>query len=207
MIARKLFQNDKIDGVTGIILAGGKGSRYNYVDKGTLDLNGKPLIRPAVDCFLKVFSTVLIVTNKPALYGFSGVRVVEDDEEYLGSLNGILCGLRASSTQWNFVAACDMPFVEEKVIRFLAGYDGGCDILVPEGEDGPQPLFALYSKSCIPLMEDRVKRRLMKIQDLFPLVRTKIVPLEEMRKIISGPDPFFNVNRPEDLQRAKGMEG
>lgn len=199
--------DDKIKGITGIILAGGKGSRYNYADKGTLDLNGKPLIRPAVDCFLKVFAAILIVTNKPALYGFPGVRIVEDDEEYLGSLNGILCGLRASSTQWNFVAACDMPFVEEKVIRFLAEHDRDCDILVPEGERGPQPLFALYSKSCIPLMEDRVKRRLMKIQDLFSLLKTKTVPLEEVRKIISGPDPFFNINRPEDLQQARGMEG
>lgn len=199
--------DDKIKGVTGIILAGGKGSRYNHLDKGTLDLNGKPLIRPAVDCFSKVFSTVLIVTNKPALYNFSGVRVVEDDEEYLGSLNGILCGLRASPTQWNFVAACDMPFVEEKVIRFLAEYDRDCDILVPEGERGPQPLFALYSQNCIPVMEDRVKRRLMKIQDIFPLLRTTMVPLAEIRKVISGPDPFFNINRPEDLQRARGMEG
>lgn len=198
--------DDKINDVTGIILAGGKGSRYNYTDKGALDLNGKPLIRSAVDCLSTVFPTVFIVTNKPDLYRFAGVRVVEDDEEYLGSLNGILCGLRASATQLNFVAACDMPFVEERIVRFMAAYGADYDILVPEGERGLQPLFALYSKNCIPLMEDRVKRRLMKIQDLFPLLKTRIVPVEEMKKIISGPDPFFNINRPEDLQRAREIK-
>ncbi|MBI5185714.1 MAG: molybdenum cofactor guanylyltransferase [Nitrospinae bacterium] len=196
---------DKID-MTGIILAGGKGSRCNYSDKGTLELEGRPIIQSIAECLLNLFNDVLVVTNKPHLYGVPGVQIVEDDVEYLGSLNGVLCGLRASRTQFNFVVACDMPFVREDAIRYIAGKERDYDVLVPENAEGPQPLFAVYSKSCAPVMEDRVKRGLLKIQDVFPLVKTKIIPREEMAGFTSGLDPFFNINRLEDLAIAQGMK-
>lgn len=192
--------------MTGIILAGGKGSRFNYSDKGILALGGRPIIQSIAQCLSGLFDTVLVVTNKPELYGAPGVQIVEDDVEYLGSLNGVLCGLRASGTQYNFVVACDMPFVREDVIRCLASKEKDYDILVPESSRGVQPLFAIYSRSCVPVMENQVKAGRLKIQDIFPLVKTKIVPMEELNGLLCGLDPFFNINRPEDLDLAQGME-
>lgn len=192
--------------MTGIILAGGKGSRCNYSDKGILELEGRPIIQSIAECLLNLFDEVLVVTNKPHLYGIPGVQIVEDDVEYRGSMNGILCGLRASSAQYNFVTACDMPFVREDAIRFMAAKERDYDILVPDSSNGPQPLFAVYSKICAPVMEGRIKKGTPRIQDLLPLMKTRIIPMEEMAAFIRGRDPFFNINRLEDLAMAQGMK-
>src|SRR3989338_1011010 len=105
---------------TAIILAGGKAERMKGAQKAFLKLEGKRIIESKIEALRKYFSEIIIVTNR--LRGFSylkNIRIVEDLQKNKGPLMGLYSGLKKSSNQINFITACDMPFINLKLIRFM----------------------------------------------------------------------------------------
>jgi molybdenum cofactor guanylyltransferase len=99
--------------VTGLILAGGRGSRMQGADKGLLHLDGKTLLEHVLQRVRPQCADVMISANRnlPA-YKSLGVDVVEDLRAQLpGPLAGIEAGLSRISRDWLFVAPCDLPYL------------------------------------------------------------------------------------------------
>lgn len=190
--------------ITGIILAGGKNLRMGE-NKAFLEINGQRIIDRTRRLFQELFAEVILVTNSPFAYLDLNLRMVADLLPERGALGGIFTGLFYSSFSHAFVAACDMPFLNKELISYLISLAHKYDIVIPKTEDGLQPLHAIYSRRCLPHMENLLRQGNLKIIDFFHLVKEREVLNDELIAFDPLLKSFFNVNTPEDLVRAKGL--
>ncbi len=186
--------------MTGIILAGGKNLRMGR-NKAFLEVDGERIIDRTRAIFVDLFEEVLLVTNSPLDYISLNLRIVTDLYQDKGSLGGIFTGLFYASHPYAFVAACDMPFLNKKLIQHLMDLSPRFDIVIPRMEDGWEPLHAVYSQKCLPFMQKLLLENNLKIIDFFDKIRKREVPPEEMRQYDPRLLSFLNLNTPDDLAR------
>jgi molybdenum cofactor guanylyltransferase len=191
--------------ISGIILAGGKSQRMGE-DKAFIKIGEKPIIETIIDLFQKVFKETLIVTNRKDSYLYLKVGVYEDIFPEQGALGGLYTGLFRSNSFNSFVAACDMPFLNKRVINYVCQQADGYDVVVPRTEDGFQPLHALYSKRCLGPIETILMEKKTRIVDLYPLVRVRVVDFREFVSVDPEMQSFVNINTPEELNRLKNKK-
>jgi molybdopterin-guanine dinucleotide biosynthesis protein A len=187
--------------MTGIILAGGKNSRMG-TNKAFLKIDGIRLIDNILAVFQKIFPEIIIVTNDPLSYTeFSEILIVTDIYKEKGALGGIYTGLFYATYDYSFVAACDMPFLNEDFIIYLTGQMGKHDIIVPELSEGFQPLHAIYSKNCLSHIKKLLIADKLKITGFYKEVRLLSIPEEKIKPFNKDGRLFLNVNTPEDLEK------
>lgn len=185
--------------VAGVILAGGESSRMGR-NKALLEVNGERMIETAYRRMAELFDEVLLVTNTPESYDFIPCRKIADIHPGMGPLGGIHAALSSSVAERAFVIACDMPGLNPRLIRELCGIEGGGDVVIPETPGGLEPLHAVYSKSCLPKMEQMLFAGERRILSFFDLAQVRLVP----RGRIAALDPeyasFRNINTQEDYR-------
>ncbi len=189
-----------VEGITGIILAGGSSRRMGS-EKALLPHPGGRFIEAIHRQMVSLFREVLIVTNTPDLYGFVPCRKVPDLIPGMGALSGIHSGLVHSGTPYIFVVACDMPHLRENLMRHLAGQAAGFDIVVPEGLHGLEPLHAIYGKQALGAIETALRLGKNRVVDFFDTVRIRKVPREEVARFDPEFLSFRNINTPQDYYR------
>jgi molybdopterin-guanine dinucleotide biosynthesis protein A len=187
--------------MTGIILSGGENRRMG-TDKAFLKLSGLPLIEHVLRSLKSVFHDLIIVTNAPDHYTAYGVTVVTDAFDLKGPLTGIYSGLMRSTTEYNFVVACDMPYLNPALISYMAGLAEGNDIVIPSVNGLLEPLHAVYHKRLIPLIEEQIKHDRRRIRDLFGQVQMRYVTEQEIDRVDPGRKSFKNLNTPKDYEEA-----
>lgn len=190
--------------MTGIILAGGKNSRIS-TSKAHIKMGKHTIIEKAVNLFRDIFNEIIIITNKPDDYTNLGVKLASDIIPGKGPLGGIYSGLKLSSNHYNFIVACDMPFLESSIIQYLQRYSNNdlFDVIVPEYNGFIEPLFAIYSRNCIEPIEKNLKNNQLKIRCFFTQVRVKEVPCNKFNSVEKS---FFNINTKEDLHKARRLD-
>jgi len=187
--------------MTGIILAGGKSQRMKK-NKVLLQIGKKRVIELIVEKLKTVFDNVFIIGNFSLSHPFSGVRLVEDMVSEKGPLGGIYTGLSVSQSKYNFICGCDMPFLNINLIQYMVRKKTDYNVLVPKHGDCFEPLHAVYSKSIIPVIKEKIEQGTYRIQSVFPEVKVKYITEKEMEKFGNWRDFFFNINTPSNLKRA-----
>jgi molybdopterin-guanine dinucleotide biosynthesis protein A len=190
--------------VSGIVLAGGQSSRLG-TDKSFVNVNGQSLIEQIVAKLARLSDDVIIVTNSPEKYHHLEVRVVGDIYPGKGALGGIYSGLRAAANTHSLVVACDMPFLDLNLLRYMILLARGHDVVIPRVGGFPEPLHAIYSKSCLEPIDRLLARGGLKIIDFFPEVRVRYVEEDEVDIFDPQHLSFFNVNVPGDLEEMKKL--
>ncbi len=170
-------------------------------NKAFLRVRGERIIDRTRRIFGELFDEVLLVTHSPLEYLDLNLRTVTDLYRGKGALAGVLTGVFYASHSRSFVAACDMPFLNPALIEHLVSFAPGFDVVVPRTEDGWQPLHAVYSKKCLPFMEELLAGGGLKIIDFYHRAKKREVPPEEMRPFDPELLSFLNLNTPEDLAR------
>lgn len=196
--------NKPILPITGIILAGGKSSRMGR-DKAFLEYLGKPLIEKSLEELRSVFSEVIISTNSPERFQRYGEKKVTDLYPGCGPLSGLQSGLQAAHFDYSFFVACDMPFIDPEVIRFLAGYCGKHDVIVPEVDGVLHPLHAYYHKNCLPLITEYLEKKSFKIIDFYPKCAVRIVREEEFRSFPQVARSLKNANTDQEWRELQTL--
>lgn len=194
-----------IENISGILIAGGLSRRMGR-DKRFLRVCGTSVFQRTLDMLVRTFPETIVVLAEPVdLPSLPGSKVVYDLIPKAGSLGGLYTGLMASSQPRIFAVACDMPFLSPDVIRFMASFDVGADIVVAELSGGFQPMHALYSRRCIPFLKAMADKRDLKIQNLFlqEELRVSVLGEVDLALIESGRRSFQNINTPDDLARAE----
>jgi molybdenum cofactor guanylyltransferase len=185
--------------MTGIILSGGKNKRMG-ANKAFLRLGTERLIDRTVRVFRARFSEVILVTNEPLLYLDQHITIVTDLMKNKGPLMGIYTGLFYASCEHIFIAACDMPFLNDRFIQYMIDHTTDEDIVVPASPGGLEPLHAIYSKRCLGSIRRLLDADLLKITGFYKGLRQKVIGED----VIKAYDPegrmFMNVNTPADLQ-------
>ena len=110
----------RLKALTGIILSGGKSTRMGE-NKALIPIDGVPIIERIHRLFQELFEEVIIVSNEKHLYKRLSARIVADLLPDKGALGGLYTGLFFSSFHHAFCVACDMPFLNGKLIEYLAG--------------------------------------------------------------------------------------
>jgi molybdopterin-guanine dinucleotide biosynthesis protein A len=198
--------------VSGIILAGGQSRRMGR-DKAFIELGGKPIIQRALDAVRAVCTETIIVANDTETYARWGARVVSDVFPGKGALGGVFSGLQAAREVYALAVACDMPFLNVELLRYLVSLAPAFDVVIPRADDpsaqsvrgdgrstkriGLHPLHAVYSKNCLAAMETRLKAGDLRLIGFPATVR--VVEAEEIDRFDGGHWSFFNVNTAEDL--------
>lgn len=193
-----------ISDVTGVLLAGGKSRRMGE-DKRFLSIGGQTLLDHGVSVLQTLFQDVCIVIAQDSPLLSTTAPVVRDLVPDCGSLGGLYTGLREVRTTHIFVAACDMPFLNLNVIRFMVGLKEAADIVVASWNSRLQPTHAIYGKRCLPVLEDMIHRREMAIQGLCEhrSLRVRLVTENELSAIDAEGLSFVNINDPSDLAAAR----
>jgi molybdenum cofactor guanylyltransferase len=187
--------------ITGIVLAGGKSSRMGQ-DKGLMLLQGKAMVLHVIEQLQPQVAEVLLVANAPAYQQF-GFRVVPDLVAEAGPMGGIYTGLTASASEYTIVLSCDMPFISAEAVRYLIEHAReDVDICVASLQGQMQPLFGLYRKSCLPLLEKSLSRGEYKLQTLIRQAAHQLLPLDVLAE--GQPRLFANLNTPEEFEKAGG---
>ncbi len=190
--------------VSGIVLAGGQSSRLG-TDKSLINVNGRPLIEQVVAKLASLGDEVIIVTNSPEKYRHLGVRLVGDVYPGKGALGGIYSGLKAAAYTYSLVVACDMPFLNLALLRYMVLQACEHDVVIPRLGGLPEPLHAIYSKNCLEPIDRLLARGGLKIIDFFPEVRVRYLEEDEVDVFDPQHLSFFNVNTPGDLEEMKKL--
>ena len=191
---------------TGVILAGGKNSRLPGKKKTFHRVGDTTMVARLAGLFSKIFTETIIVVNEPRDFAGLDMMVVTDIIPARCALAGLHTGLFYARNPHAYVTACDIPFANEAVIRYLVGKaDGRAHVVVPRTNEGLEPLSAVYSRHCIPHIEAKLNENRRMIKSFFKKKRVKEIPVEVLKKLDPDLRFIFNVNTPEDLARAKQM--
>src|SRR5512136_1448034 len=144
---------------SGVILAGGKSRRMGR-DKGQLMLQGETLTARAVRTLSALTDDVILVTNTPEPFKGLSARLTGDVIPGGGALSGIHAGLTAARHEWTLVVACDMPFLNLELLRYMAGLATGpsAAAVVPRWQGELETLHTFYSRQCLAVIEPILHR-------------------------------------------------
>jgi molybdopterin-guanine dinucleotide biosynthesis protein A len=193
--------------VTGILLAGGKSRRMGR-DKRHLSVGDRTLLERSLSALSTVFREIFVVIAQDGPTLEIAAPVLRDLVPDCGSLGGLYTGLKHSHTSYVFAVACDMPFLEPRVIRRFLRAKDEWDIVMAKQQRRLHPMHALYSQKCLPVMEEMIRTRDLKIQGMVahPSLRVRIVEGADLRAIDPDGHGLMNVNTPADLESARELE-
>ncbi len=189
--------------VTAFILAGGKSARMG-MDKAFVEFDGRTLLARALDLARSVTCDVYIVGGQEKFAPFA--PVVEDVFRHRGPLGGIHAALRASLTELNVMLAVDAPFVSSSFLQYLIGHARSTPeaaVVVPRGNQGWQPLCAIYRREFADAAENALRAGRNRIDRLFDTVRTRVIEEEEWEGAGFSFALYRNLNTPGELQAGK----
>ncbi|KXS37735.1 MAG: molybdopterin-guanine dinucleotide biosynthesis protein A [Candidatus Frackibacter sp. T328-2] len=188
--------------MAAIILAGGKSSRMKGANKPLMEFGEKTMIAHIVDKLNEIFSKVIIAAKDKELYNECRAKVVVDDFfTHQGPLSGMHAGLQASPDKYNLIIGCDMPLLSLELIEYMLNHSTS-DILVPRVGNNFEPLHAIYSKDCLPSIEEVIKQNRYRIMEFWPKVDVQYIEEEKIREFSPNLHSFFNVNTREDYNHA-----
>ena len=192
----------------GAVLAGGAASRYGGRPKGLLEVGGRRILDRVVETVAAVTGAPpLLVANASDAPGWRpDLRCVPDLRAGAGALGGIYTAVCAGPGPVLCVA-WDMPFVTVALLQALAAGSAGFDAFLPESgaRRGVEPLCAVYGPACREPIEASIARDDLRAIAFHDAVRTGTLSLDRVRAFGDPDVLFFNVNRPDDLERAEAL--
>jgi len=191
---------------TGVILAGGKNSRFPGGKKAFRKIGDEMILETIYELFSSLFKEVIIVVNEPKEFAGWDMTVVTDIIPAKCALAGLHAGLFYASYPYAYVTACDTPFAKRSVVEYIVGsIRPGYEVILPRTDDGLETLSAVYSKDCIPLIEESLKKNIFMIKKFFRKKKVREIPVDKLKMLDPQMQFIFNVNTPEDFEKAKAI--
>lgn len=188
------------DEVTGIVLAGGLGRRMGGVDKGLVELQGRPMVAHVIARLAPQVGTIIVNANRNAdRYAALGHAVVGDDVGgFAGPLAGLHAGLSHTRTPYAVTVPCDSPFLPaDLVVRLGAALlRADAQLAVARTFDQPHPVFALVRTDVFDNLAAFLGAGGRKIDGWYAALRT----VEE--RFDDCADAFRNINTPDEMAAA-----
>ena len=191
--------------VTGVVLAGGQGSRMGGVDKGLQVFRGKPMVAHAIERFAPQVDELLVNANRnPAEYERFGHRVIADEiPGFAGPLAGFERGLAHAAGALVATVPCDSPFLPaDLVARLRSALEAArADLAVAKTGTQAHPVFCLMRRTVHPSLEAFLARGERKIDRWYASLAVVEVPFDDEA------DAFLNINTREELAHLEPRGG
>lgn len=193
---------------TGVILAGGKNLRLPGIKKSFHEIQGTRIMDSIYELFRSLFDEIIIVANEPEAFADWDALIVSDIDPSRCSICGVHAALFYATHPHVFISACDTPFLKRGLAEYILGQvKPGYDVVMPETEGGLEPLCAVYSRDCLPRVEQSIREKRFMIKKAFKKNRIRILPKDVLKRYDPDMRSFFNINTPTDLETARSMVG
>jgi molybdopterin-guanine dinucleotide biosynthesis protein A len=183
--------------VTGLVLAGGQGSRMGGVDKGLAPFRGRPLVAHVIERLAPQVDEILVNANRnPGDYARFGHRVVADEiPGFAGPLAGFERGLAHARGELVATVPCDSPFLPSDLVARLraALVAAGADLAVAKTGTQPHPVFCLMRRGVHASLAQFLASGQRKIDKWYAALAVVEVAFDD------EPDAFANINTRDEL--------
>jgi molybdopterin-guanine dinucleotide biosynthesis protein A len=191
--------------ITGLVLAGGMGRRMGSVDKGLLELRGRPLVSWVIERLRPQVDHLLVSANQNIeRYAACGYPVVQDGiPGYAGPLAGLHAGLTVATTPLVATAPCDSPFLpDDLVFRLLGALTAtGAELAVARTFEQPHPVFSLCRREVLPSLTRFLADGERKAHRWQATLKVVEVAFDDEA------GAFANINTREELRRFEAAPG
>lgn len=187
--------------ISAVILAGGRATRMGGVDKGLVEIAGRPMVEWVVQRLSPQVSEIVVNANRSQqVYQQLGMRVVSDTvPDYQGPLAGMASAMTAVRTPWLLTVPCDSPFLPDVLVERFGRVVGDDDTCVVTAHDGVrlQPVFNLMHVSFESGIHEFLASGERKIDRWFSQIEHRTVDFADL------PDTFININTPQERLEAE----
>ena len=184
--------------ITGLVLAGGRGTRMGEVDKGLQHFRGKPMVAHVLERLTpQVDETIINANRNVDLYTAFGYRVVPDAiAGFAGPLAGLHIGMCSAITPLIVTSPCDSPFLPLNLVARLhdALIAGDADLAVAKTFDQAHPVFCLTKTELEPHLRAFLESGQRKIDKWYATLQVVEVTFDD------NVDAFANINTAEELK-------
>jgi molybdenum cofactor guanylyltransferase len=191
--------------VSAIILCGGKERRFGGRNKAFVSVGGRNVIDRVIETLCLLSEQIILVTSpeKDIPLSQDNIKVVRDEFPGKGPLGGTYTGLLAADSEYAVVVGCDMPFLNVKILTYMVDIANGFDIVVPRMSGRLfEPLHGVYAKRCVLKMKTHLEAGFLSITPILSEFKVRYLEKEEYLPLDPKMLSFFNINYPEDLERA-----
>lgn len=179
--------------ITGVVLAGGESSRMGE-DKSQMLFQQKKLIEYSLKALENCCKERLISSNNQKLSSY-GLKLIPDKQHKTGPISGIQAALENAKTDYVIILPCDSPMVKPAFVDYLISkISVGVDAWVPKYHNQLEPLFAIYHKRILPIVEQQIKNQDYRLTHLLEKIKTETFEVEDR-------SCFVNINTPEDYRK------
>jgi len=196
-----------------IVLAGGQSSRFGC-DKALVEFGGKPLLAHIIGKLQDLGDECIVSIGRnraPEDYRRilpNNTLVIQDAVDFQGPLAGFMAALNECKSDLCFLGACDMPFIEPKIVKYLFSECTKCSGAVPKWRDGRlEPLHAVYdcnaARHAAQQVIDQHTWSMIGLVDHLPRIRFVSVE-QEIAPLNPTLNTFRNLNTPRDLDEIQG---
>lgn len=196
-------------GITGVVLAGGRGTRLGRQKALERIVGEKSLIENTVETITPFCQEIIVVTSKEQFGCISSIKlkakIVVDIFPGKAALGGLYTGLVNSSALCALTVACDMPFLNQSLLRYMIELAHGFDAVVPNIGGKIELLHAIYSTNCLEPIKRLLDSNVLQVLKLLDLVKTRYVTQVEVDRYDPKHLSFFNINTANDLVIAKNL--
>jgi molybdopterin-guanine dinucleotide biosynthesis protein A len=190
--------------VSGIVLAGGASVRLGQ-DKALVEIAGRTLVERVVDVLRSVVDEIVLVTPSPERLAWLGLSAVGDVYPGVGTLGGLHAGLSAIGSPYGLVVGCDMPLLKRGLLAYMISQIGDAEVIMPRVGRFYEPLHAIYARSILSTLEARILAGQRRIRQACDGLRTRYVLEDEIARYDPEHLSFYNVNTPQELERARAV--
>ena len=189
---------------SAVILVGGEARRANGKEKYFFRYQGKTFIERQIDSIRPVVDEIILVARDPdqcrRFAHLAGIRCITDIRRGIGPIGGLHVGALAAHGELLFVSACDMPCIRTAVVRHLFESIGDSDVAIPcWNPEMLEPLHAVYRRSV--LVDYLQHHEKYSLRPMIRTLRTRYIPVEELRQLDADLMTFTNINRLDELRR------
>ena len=193
-----------LNNILGVVLAGGKSQRFGQ-DKSQVKLQNKLLIDYILEEIVDEFKEILIIANEQIKFMQSqNISVIKDFKSGVGPLGGVLTAMKwikknNKHYQWISTFPSDTPFFTKKELKYFYKKIeiNESKLFFIKSKDTRHNIFGLWSVSLIEKLEADIMKGERKVEIWADSIGVKTVNIDYKK-----PDPFFNINTKEDLDKA-----
>jgi molybdopterin-guanine dinucleotide biosynthesis protein A len=188
---------------SGAILAGGRARRFGGRDKCRLLVGGRPIIVRQVDVLQRVVDEIFVVSREPDRFKDLGLAVHVDRIDDAGAIGGIYTAIEAAAGQSVLVVACDLPFLDGRLLAELVDRARGRDGAWVRTPRGVEPLLACYRKPAGARVRAAIDAGRLRASDLGDTLDMAELGARELARFGAIEMLLTNVNTPADYARVQ----
>ena len=189
------------------MLAGGKSCRFGG-PKVLAPLSGAPMASWGLSVLEAAGLAVGLISDEEGVEAALALPARPDLEAGLGPIGGLWTALQWASERGDdgvLLLGCDMPLVNEALVRAILDWDDAAPAVVPVGSEGPEPLCALYRSTCAPEVERRLHSDDRSLRGLAKALGAAFIGEDAVARVADAQTTLLNVNTVRERDRAEAL--